>query len=188
MTPSNLGQKVTLFRQKIGINQRELSRASGVSQASISRLEAGHVQQLRAGSLRRVAEVLRVPLVALLSDTEEVPTTGVPPVDNGFEWFRRLSADDQHWVRNFGLFLELMAQCSPASQWPVPRGSWGGRPSADRPPACRQQPEPRSLFTQASCQPGSHPLDQRRVVGPVVGEVLSDQVANIAVQPKEIHR
>lgn len=57
---SDLGRNLRLLRQTLGINQKELSHRSGVSQATISRLEAGRVRQVRSESLHALARSLEV--------------------------------------------------------------------------------------------------------------------------------
>lgn len=82
-----LGKTLKALRQKQSLNQKALSALSGVSQATISRLETGKVLQLRSSALKRLADVLGVTVDFLMSDREvfaEIPDsatqgTGVFP-------------------------------------------------------------------------------------------------------------
>ncbi len=64
---SDLGRNLRRFRDMHGLNQRELSVRSDVSQATISRIEGGHVQQIRSESLRSLATALEVSVDELIA-------------------------------------------------------------------------------------------------------------------------
>jgi transcriptional regulator with XRE-family HTH domain len=51
-----LGEKIRLLRKQRGMKQQDVARASGITQATISRIETGHVKQLKSDALRRLAE------------------------------------------------------------------------------------------------------------------------------------
>lgn len=61
-----LGQKLKLLREERGMNQSELAEASGVNQATISRIESGEMHQLKSDALKRLARVLGVTIDSLL--------------------------------------------------------------------------------------------------------------------------
>ena len=66
-----LGEKITDLRHRLGISQRQLADRCGVTQATLSRAESGQVRQLRAGTLKRLAEALSVSVDDLLSRKPE---------------------------------------------------------------------------------------------------------------------
>ena len=65
-----LGQTLKALRQKQGLNQKSLSTLSGVSQATISRVETGRVRQLRSAALKNLADALGVSVDFLMGDSE----------------------------------------------------------------------------------------------------------------------
>jgi transcriptional regulator with XRE-family HTH domain len=64
-----LGGRVLKLRIKRGLNQKQLSEASGITQATISRIESGKVKELRSESLLRLARALGVTMEYLI-DTD----------------------------------------------------------------------------------------------------------------------
>jgi PAS domain S-box-containing protein len=72
-----LGQTLKALRQRQGLNQKSLSALSGVSQATISRVETGRVRQLRSSALKNLADALGVSVDFLMGDSEvfaSIPT------------------------------------------------------------------------------------------------------------------
>lgn len=65
-----LGKTLKALRQKRGLNQKSLSLLSGVSQATISRIEIGRVRQLRSRALKSLADALNVSVDFLMGDNE----------------------------------------------------------------------------------------------------------------------
>lgn len=70
-----LAERIKGLREKLGINQRELKRLSGV--ASISVLEAGRSGDLRLKSALRLADVFGISVEEMVDDVE-----GYEPVDS----------------------------------------------------------------------------------------------------------
>ena len=68
-----LGKTLKALRQKQGLNQKGLSTISGVSQATISRIETGRVRQLRSAALKNLADALSVSVDFLMGDSEFLP-------------------------------------------------------------------------------------------------------------------
>ena len=64
-------QALRVIRERSGYTVRGLAEASKVSHASITRIEQGS-QRPSPPIVKRLAQALDVPLVALLSDEEEV--------------------------------------------------------------------------------------------------------------------
>jgi transcriptional regulator with XRE-family HTH domain len=65
-----LGQAVRQLRQRQGMSQEKLARNSGLHLTWINRMENGHTNPTW-GSMKRVAEALRVPLGQLATLAEE---------------------------------------------------------------------------------------------------------------------
>lgn len=57
---SSLGRNLKELRQQLSLNQKDLSDRSGVSQATISRIETGRVRQLGSSALKSLADALGV--------------------------------------------------------------------------------------------------------------------------------
>ena len=64
------GDRVKILRKRNNMNQKELSIASGITQATISRIESGQVNELRSANLSRLAKALGVSIDCLLGDIE----------------------------------------------------------------------------------------------------------------------
>ena len=65
----SLGRNLKELRQKQSLNQKDLSDRSGVSQATISRIETGRVRQLGSSALKNLADALGVSTDSLMDDT-----------------------------------------------------------------------------------------------------------------------
>lgn len=63
-----LGRNIKIARTKLGITQRELAEATGIENATVSRIETG-VQLPSIDRLEEIAKALKVSLTALLADT-----------------------------------------------------------------------------------------------------------------------
>ncbi len=66
--PSALGRNLLRLREARGLSQAALARAAEVSQALISRLEAGERQDAGGALLQRIARALGVTVDELLRD------------------------------------------------------------------------------------------------------------------------
>ena len=74
-----LGKTLKALRQKQSLNQKALSALSGVSQATISRIETGRVKQLRSSALKNLADALGASVDFLMGDNEvfaNIPSPG----------------------------------------------------------------------------------------------------------------
>lgn len=65
----SLGRNLKELRQKQSLNQKDLSDRSGVSQATISRIENGRVRQPGSSALKNLADALGVSTDSLMDDT-----------------------------------------------------------------------------------------------------------------------
>lgn len=66
----SLGKTLKALRQKKALNQKALSSLSGVSQATISRIETGRVRQLRSSALKNLADALGVSVDFMMGDPQ----------------------------------------------------------------------------------------------------------------------
>ena len=53
-----LGVRVSMYRKVKQMSQKQLALASGLTQATISRLESGEIEQLKSDALQRIARAL----------------------------------------------------------------------------------------------------------------------------------
>ena len=65
----SLGRNLKELRQKQSLNQKDLSDRSGVSQATISRIETGRVRQPGSSALKSLADALGISTDSLMDDT-----------------------------------------------------------------------------------------------------------------------
>jgi len=63
------GSALQAIRERSGLTQTELAEQTGVSQGRISELESGQ-RNVRPGTVKALAEALKIPTMALLADTE----------------------------------------------------------------------------------------------------------------------
>jgi len=68
MSLGSLGRNLREQRQKQSLKQKDLSDRSGVSQATISRIETGRVRQPGSSALRSLADALDVSIDSLMND------------------------------------------------------------------------------------------------------------------------
>jgi transcriptional regulator with XRE-family HTH domain len=66
--PGAIGRNVKALRERHGLSQNALARRSGVSQAFLSRLEAGERQEVGSSALRSLARALQVTVDDLLRE------------------------------------------------------------------------------------------------------------------------
>lgn len=83
-----IGTRVKRLREKMGITQQELADKADVTQATVSRIEAGHIAHSKVSVANRVAYVLGVTLDALASSNGN---------GNGI----RLNDDSKNLVKSF---------------------------------------------------------------------------------------
>ena len=62
----NLGQRLKYYREQIGLSQIDLSEKSGISQASIARIEAGKQKNLKRETMKKLADGLGISLTELM--------------------------------------------------------------------------------------------------------------------------
>ena len=62
----NLGKRLKYYRDQIGLSQIDLSEKSGISQASIARIESGKQKNLKRETMKRLADGLGISLTQLM--------------------------------------------------------------------------------------------------------------------------
>jgi transcriptional regulator with XRE-family HTH domain len=108
--PMSLAEKVKQRREKLGMNQKQLADTSGITQATISRIESGQVKELKSEALKRLAAALRVTVDFLVDRTDSLTPKEVvesdPNADYIFRGYEKLSAKGREQVKHFVHFLE----------------------------------------------------------------------------------
>ena len=106
----SLGEKVKELREKKGMNQKELSKASAITQATISRIEKGKVNQLKSEALKRLADALGSTIDYLVDKTDKLTPNDILQSDDTakhlFRGYEKLSSDGRKQLINFVNFLE----------------------------------------------------------------------------------
>ena len=106
----SLAEKVKQRREKLSMNQKQLADTSGITQATISRIESGQVKELKSEALKRLAAALRMTVDFLVDRTDSLTPKEVvesdPNADYIFRGYEKLSAKGREQVKNFVDFLE----------------------------------------------------------------------------------
>ena len=106
----SLGEKVKELREKKGMNQKQLSEASLITQATISRIESGKVNQLKSDALKRLADALGSTVDYLVDRTDQLKPEDVMKADKTakhlFRGYEKLSSDGRKQLIDFVNFLE----------------------------------------------------------------------------------
>lgn len=78
-----IGKRLKYYREQMGISQLELSHRSGISQASIARIETHQQRNLKAETIRKLADSLGISASQLIEEPsiikEEIPSYATPP-------------------------------------------------------------------------------------------------------------
>jgi transcriptional regulator with XRE-family HTH domain len=105
-----LGEKVRQTREKLGMNQKQLAEASGITQATISRIESGQVKELKSEALKRLAKALGITVDYLVDKTDRLTPNDIVRSDLTaqyiFRGYEKLSATGREQLKNFVRFLE----------------------------------------------------------------------------------
>jgi len=105
-----LGEKVRRMREKLGMNQKQLAEASGITQATISRIESGQVKELKSEALKRLAKALGITVDYLVDKTDRLTPNDIvrsdPTAQYIFRGYEKLSATGREQLKSFVRFLE----------------------------------------------------------------------------------
>ncbi|MBI5846509.1 MAG: helix-turn-helix domain-containing protein [Nitrospirae bacterium] len=90
----NLGKRLKYYREQIGLSQIDLSEKSGISQASIARIESGRQKNLKRETMNKLADGLGISLTELMEpvimvreeevayvSAKTVPVLGIKDID-----------------------------------------------------------------------------------------------------------
>jgi transcriptional regulator with XRE-family HTH domain len=110
----SLAERVKEARKRMGWNQKQLADASGISQATISRLEAGRVRELKSEALKQLAAALGVTVDYLVDQAVQLTFSDAvqadPTVQAIFRGYEKLSATNRQLLKNFVQMLEEREQ------------------------------------------------------------------------------
>jgi len=82
---NTLGDVLRVQRGKLNMNQRQLARASGITPATISRLESGQVKELKSEALKKLADALNITVDFLVGRTAHLTPDDVIQLDPHLE-------------------------------------------------------------------------------------------------------
>ena len=68
----NIGKRLKELRTKLGLSQFELCQRSGISQASIARIEANKQKNLKSETIQKLAEALDIPILGFLEKPQYI--------------------------------------------------------------------------------------------------------------------
>ena len=85
-----IGRRLKHYREQMGISQLELSHRSGISQASIARIESDQQRNLKAETIRKLADSLGVSVSRLIEEPsiikEELTSYATPKMLSVIRW------------------------------------------------------------------------------------------------------
>ncbi len=114
-----LGQRIRQGRAKRDWNQKQLAEASQITQATISRLEADQVRQLKSDALVRLAEALGVTVDYLVGRVQG--SLGVsspdPLVRELVHTYERLAAPERKQLVAYTRFLGAEERGQRRQKW-----------------------------------------------------------------------
>ena len=85
-----IGKRLKNFREQMGISQLELSHRRGISQASIARIESDQQRNLKADTIKKLADSLGVSVSRLIEEPsiikEEITSYATPKMLPVIKW------------------------------------------------------------------------------------------------------
>lgn len=104
-----LSEKIRVKREEKGMTQAELAKKSGLTQATISRIESGEVKQLKSDAIRALAQALGVTTDFLVGDLKHMTFDDTLRADDSaqfiFRGYEKLSEEKRKQLREFVEFL-----------------------------------------------------------------------------------
>ena len=116
-----LKYKVKTLRDQLGMSIRALSAVSGVSHATINRIERGKVEAVRPETLKGLAVPLGVTVDYLLDRTDEPGSPHDDETSDLFEINRRLTPERREQLLEYGHFLVGIENAAPRVEVTVPK-------------------------------------------------------------------
>lgn len=112
----SLGEKVKALREKKGMNQKQLSEASLITQATISRIESGKVNQLKSDALKRLADALGSTVDYLVDRTDQLTPEDILKSDERakhiFRGYGNLTENGKKKMQSFVEWLEAQEEAN----------------------------------------------------------------------------
>lgn len=104
-----LAEKVKVKREERDMTQAQLAKKSGLTQATISRIESGEVQQLKSEAIKALAGALGVTADFLVGDMPRMTFDDSLRADSTvqaiFRGYEKLSEDKRKQIMQFVEFL-----------------------------------------------------------------------------------
>ena len=92
------------------MNKRQLAKASGITPATISRLESGQVRELKSEALKRLADALNVTVDYLVGRNIDLDPRVIAQLDHNIEYilrvYEKLPFQKREELKDFVRFLE----------------------------------------------------------------------------------
>lgn len=108
-----LSGRTMYMRKKLGMSQKQLAEASGITQATISRIESGQTKQLKSEALKRLAKALKVTMDYLVGNADEIAPSDIARLDSTARHilavYQKLSASGRKQLADFVRFLDTHA-------------------------------------------------------------------------------
>lgn len=105
-----LGKRVQSKREELGMNQKQLADACGLTQATISRIESEQVNELKSEALKRLAGALGVTTDYLVGKTTQMKASDLIEADPDakfiFRNYEKLPKEGREELRTFVEFLQ----------------------------------------------------------------------------------
>jgi len=105
----SLKDKVRVKREEKGLKQADLAKISGLTQATISRIESGEIQHLRADKIKALAKALDVTVDFLVGSVERMSFDDTLKADETaqviFRGYEKLSEEKRKQVKEYVEFL-----------------------------------------------------------------------------------
>lgn len=102
---STLADRVRVKREERGLNQADLAKKSGITQATISRIESGEVTQPKSENLLKLAQALGVTVDFLVGKSDKMEFGDALKADEKakvlFRGYERLTEDRRTQLQSF---------------------------------------------------------------------------------------
>lgn len=85
---TDMGRKIRELREKCGLTQREVANAVGVTEATVSRWESGHINNMRRDKIQSLAKILQVSPLVIMGMKEQDQPAAPPSAQEGAEPYK----------------------------------------------------------------------------------------------------
>ncbi|HBZ87385.1 MAG: hypothetical protein A2509_12245 [Candidatus Edwardsbacteria bacterium RIFOXYD12_FULL_50_11] len=110
----SFNEKVHQLRRNLKITQRSLAKQTSMTQASISRIESGKVNNLRPSTLIKLASALNVTIDYLIGKADKMTTNEMiladPNAKELFTCFEKLPMIEQKEIVKYAKYLDSLYQ------------------------------------------------------------------------------